>query len=115
MLQFLLFQVVAVETVVGTDPQQPVELLSHARGRTIVQTILPEEVGPVLGLEVHAAYTHGGGDIDTLAVRRERDGREVVVDDAVKLTVGLGPLVGGIELLLIGGRIHAQQSLTHGS
>ena len=46
-LEFFLLQVVAVETVVGTDPELTVVLLRHACGGTVVETVLAEDARPV--------------------------------------------------------------------
>ena len=84
--------------------------------RSVVETVLSEGRGPAVFLDVETADAHGSGDINALAVGRDRHLRDIVVDDAVGLRFFIGESLHCIGLLH-GARltIDTQESLSHGT
>ena len=112
----VLLEVVAVQAVVGADAHLAAIFAGNAYGGAVVGTVRAVEGRqPVLGLDVHGTDAHRCGHIDALAVRRERQLRDVVVGQTVGLVVTVGFLVHDVCLDVACRHIVSQQSLSHGA
>ena len=80
-------QVVAEQAVAGGHEQASAELLHGEHRGAIHQAVLSERGHPALVLDVEAAGAHRGGEIDALAVGRERHVGDIVVGEAVQMAV----------------------------
>ena len=90
---FALLQVVAEQAVVCADIEHAVEFTRNTDRCTVVDAVLAKGAEPALCLDVQRTDAQGRGNVDALAVRRERELRDIVVDNTVDFAVVRGFLV----------------------
>ena len=112
-LLHLAVEAVDIETVVSTHPDLAVVLTGDSHGLAVVGTISAKDLNPTLALNIKTAETHGGGHVDTFAIGRDIHLRDVVVGDAVHLTIGLCTLLQRIAFDEIALRVYTHQTVFH--